>query len=178
MIKVTPLPNSGGRKIIYTDETTFPTGKVSGQNLVVGDILTYIGTPAQQLFWTGTKWATNLVSTIYGTATTAEVNVGKAIVPAKTGMTIKIVNITLQAIGGAAATAVSVDIADSDGTVFAVCPIAALTQDTVAPMSAMTIANINAALVANKGIKIQRDGGANALATCTHVNYVIEYACA
>lgn len=176
MIKVAPQPGNTGRKIIYTDETTLPTGKVNGQNLVVGDILFYIGSPAQQLFWTGTKWTTNLVSSVYGSLTAAKVNAGEIVIPAITGLTIKITGIKLQAIGGNAAGATSVDIADSSGTVFAACPIAKLTENTVVDLDSMTIANINAVLAANKGVKIQKAGGN--LTTATHINYIIEYCCA
>lgn len=176
MIKIAPLSGNTGRKIIYTDETALPTEKVGGQNLILGDILFYLGSPAQQMFWTGTKWATNLVSSVYGSLTAAKVNAGEIVIPAKTGMKIKITGIKLQAIGGAAAGATSVDVADTAGTVFAACAVANLTKDTVVNIDSMTIANINAALAADKGVKIQKDGGD--LTTATHINYIIEYCCA
>jgi hypothetical protein len=114
-----------------------------------------------------------IVRTIYGQATVAQVNTGINLVAGVAGKTIKIIGIMLQAIGGAAGTATSVDIADTDGTVFAACAIASLTENTIIREAGMTITNIHSALAADKGIKLQKAG--DALDTATHINYVVNY---
>lgn len=114
-----------------------------------------------------------IVRTVYGQATVVQINEGLDIISAAAGKTLKITGIALQAIGGAAGTATSVDIADTDGTVFAAFPVGTLTQNSVVLLGGATVTNIHSALTADKGIKIQKAGGD--LETCTHVNYIIEY---
>jgi hypothetical protein len=117
--------------------------------------------------------ADGIVRSLAGSATLAEVNAGKEILAAVQGKTVKILSVALQAKGGDAATATSVDIADTDGAVFAAFPIAALTENDVALLDAATVADISAALAAGKGIKIQKAG--DALETMVSINYEILY---
>lgn len=113
-----------------------------------------------------------------GNATTAEVNAGKTIVPARAGKTIAVVGGHMTALGGNAATATSVDIKDTNSTaVVAVAgAVAGLTANAQLDFDAadnVTRTTYRKPLTANKGLKIEVTG--SALATATSVDYYVEY---
>lgn len=57
MLKVYNVPNSAGRKIIYTDET-FPTRQANGYDLKTGDKVVYVGAEPKEYLWNGYEWIT------------------------------------------------------------------------------------------------------------------------
>lgn len=131
---------------------------------------------------------TGLVLNLRTRATTAQVNAGLALLPALSGYKYRIVDLTLIAIGGAAATATSVDIVTTQGGSAArpfVVAVAALTQSTVVkPNTAnVTVLADGASFVANddnSGVYISKQAAGSNLATATHIDvnltYVIEAA--
>jgi len=112
-----------------------------------------------------------------GRLTAAEVEAGYTIATGRTAKKLVVTDVTLRAIGGAAATADSVDLQDTtSGTKVIVALVAALTQDTVVkPNTAnVTATNLNVALGSGEGLKLIAAGGA-ALDGCTHVDYIVKY---
>lgn len=116
-------------------------------------------------------------------ATTAEVNAGLLLLPALAGYKYRIVDVTMIAIGGNAATATSVDIVATQGA-SAVRPfvvaVAALTQSAVVkPNSAnVTVLADGASFIAcdaNSGIYVSKQAAGSNLATATHVDVVLTY---
>jgi hypothetical protein len=113
-----------------------------------------------------------------GNATTAQVNAGLVIVPARRGRAIQIVGGHMTALGGNAATATSVDIKDTAGTpiVGVACAVAGLTQNTQLDFDAaanVTRTTYRTPLTADKGLQILKTG--SNLATATSVDYYVEY---
>lgn len=121
-------------------------------------------------------------------ATTAEVNAGLELLPALSGYKYRLVDVTMIAIGGNAATATSVDIVTTQSA-SAVRPIvaavAALTRSAVVkPNSAnVTVLADGASFVANDAntaVSVSKQSGGSNLATATHIDvnltYVIEAA--
>jgi hypothetical protein len=110
-----------------------------------------------------------------GSATAAEINAGKVFALARTGVTLAMVGCHLQAIGGSAAGATSVDIADTAASpvVQAAFPVAVLTANTVVDLGQATVASLGAAATADKGLQIIK-AGAN-LTGATSVRYVVLY---
>ena len=121
-------------------------------------------------------------------ATTAEINAGLLLLPALAGYKYRITDLTLIAIGGAAATATSVDIVTTRGGSAArpfVAAVAALTRSTVVkPNTAnVTVLADGASFVANDentGVYVSKQAAGSNLATATHIDvnltYVIEAA--
>lgn len=118
-------------------------------------------------------------------ATAAEVNGagGKTLVAALAGYKCRIIDWTMIAIGGAAATATSVDIVTTQGA-SAVRPfvvaVAALTQSTVVkPSSAnVTVLADGASYVANDAntpVVLAKQSGGGSLGTATHIDCVLSY---
>ena len=115
---------------------------------------------------------------VMGNATTAQVNSGLVIVPARADKTIAVVGGHLTARGGNAATATSVDIKDTASTpvVAVACAVAGLTEDTQLDFDAgsnVTRTTYRSPLTAGKGLQIQKTG--SNLATATSVDYYVEY---
>lgn len=116
-------------------------------------------------------------------ATTAEVNAGLELLPALSGYKYRIVDVTLIAIGGNAATATSVDLlATSGGSAVRpiVAAVAALTRSAVVkPNSAnVTVLADGASFVAmdaNTAISITKQSGGSNLATATHIDCILTY---
>jgi hypothetical protein len=113
---------------------------------------------------------------IYGQATTAEVNAGKTILAGTAGKAIKIIDVKLQAVGGNATTATSVDIGDTDNNIFFSFGVASLTEGAVPCLGSVTMGGVplHGAFAAGNGIKIGKTG-AGALETCTAINYCVTY---
>jgi anti-sigma factor ChrR (cupin superfamily) len=131
---------------------------------------------------------TGLVLNLRTRATTAEVNAGLVLLPQLLGYKYRIVDLTLIAIGGNAATATSVDIVTTQGGSAArpfVVAVAALTRSAVVkPNSAnVTVLADGASFVANDdntGVYVSKQAAGSSLATATHIDvnltYVIEAA--
>ena len=117
-------------------------------------------------------------------STAAEVNAGKTLVAAVAGMAHRLIDFTLIAIGGAAATATSVDIIGTRSgseVRLAVVAVAALTQSAaVKPNSANVTLLADGAshtpLDAGTAITIGKQSGGSDLATATHIDCIISVA--
>lgn len=116
-------------------------------------------------------------------ATAAQVNAGLELLPALAGYAYRIIDATMIAIGGAAATATSVDLIGTRAAAAVrplVVAVAALTQSTLVRMGA-TNAVILAdgasytALDANTNVSIGKQSGGSNLATATHIDVVLTY---
>lgn len=115
---------------------------------------------------------------VKGNATRAEVNAGKVILPARPGRTVTVTGGYMIALGGNAATATSVDIADTAGSpvVAVACGVAGLTQNTVLDFNAasdVTKTTLGRALTADKGLQIIKAG--SDLATASSIDYFVRY---
>ena len=131
---------------------------------------------------------TGLVLNLRTRATAAQVNAGLALLPALAGYKYRIVDFTMIAIGGSAATATSVDIVTTQAASAArpfVVAVAALTQSAVVkPDSAnVTVLADGASFIANdenSGVYVSKQAAGSNLATATHIDvnltYVIEAA--
>jgi len=126
----------------------------------------------------------NVVLNAAKSFTTAEVNAGATILPALPGYKYRVVDYTMAARGGNAATATSVDILgtqSASGVKLAAVAVAALTENTpVKPNSAnvTSIASSFSACDANTAITIGKTGSNLATATGVDVflSYVVEVA--
>jgi hypothetical protein len=116
-------------------------------------------------------------------ATTAEVNAGLTLLPALSGYKYRLVDVTMIAIGGNAATATSVDIVTTQAA-SAVRPIvaavAALTRSAVVkPNSAnVTVLADGASFVANDAntaVSVSKQAAGSNLATATHIDVILSY---
>ena len=156
--------------------------KWSGGNLTFSaadgtTLAKFDGTSLEQLFVPGA------VRNLRRRATTAEVNAGLELLPALPGYKYRLVDVTLIAIGGNAATATSVDIVGTSGT-SAVRPIvaavAALTRSAVVKPNSANVAVLadGASFVAmdeNSGIYVSKQAAGSNLATATHVDVILDY---
>lgn len=124
-----------------------------------------------------------LVLNLRTRATTAQVNAGLLLLPAVAGYKYRIIDLTMIAIGGAAATATSVDIVTTQGGSSArpfVVAVAALTQSAVVkPDSAnVTVLADGASFVANDantGVYVAKQAAPGDLATATHIDVILTY---
>jgi len=113
--------------------------------------------------------------------TTAEVNAGATIVPAEAGVAYRLVDVALIAIGGAAATATSVDIRGTQAASVVnllAAAVAGLTQNTLLRAGATNAAILaaGASFVANDvntALTIAKTG--SNLATATHIDVLLTY---
>lgn len=113
--------------------------------------------------------------------TTAQVNAGLTLLAALSGYKYRLVDFSLIAIGGNAATATSVDLLatqSASGVTLAAAAVAALTRSTVVkPNTAnVTVLADGASFVANDAntaITIGKTG--SSLATATHVDVILSY---
>lgn len=115
---------------------------------------------------------------VMGNVTTAQVNSGAVVVPARVGRSIVVVGGHLTARGGAATGATSVDVKDTASTpvVAVACAVAGLTEDAQLDFTAasnVTRTTYRSPLTAGAGLQIQKTG--SNLATATSVDYYIEY---
>lgn len=116
-------------------------------------------------------------------ATAAQVNAGLELLPALAGYAYRLVDVTLIAIGGAAATATSVDIIGTRGgsTVRPiVAAVAALTQSTVVKPNTANVTVLAdgasfTALDANTAVSIGKQSGGSNLATATHIDVILTF---
>ena len=116
-------------------------------------------------------------------ATTAEVNAGLELLPALAGYKYRIVDVTMIAIGGNAATATSVDIITTQSASSVrpiVAAVAALTRSAVVkPNSAnVTVLADGASFVANDAataVSVGKQSGGSNLATATHIDVILDY---
>ena len=118
--------------------------------------------------------------TLVANATTAQVNAGLVLLPAVTGACYRVLDWKMAARGGAAATATSVDIKDTNGTPVSVAAVAvaALTQDKVVGPGMTNVTDgvtgsMGKKLTVSQGVQIAATG---TLATATSVDVTIEYA--
>lgn len=126
-----------------------------------------------------------IVRTVRARATAAQVNAagGYTLLSAIAGYTYRIVDMTMIAIGGNAATATSVDVVTTQSGLAArpfVVAVAALTEDTaVKPNSAnVTVLAAGAAYLANDantGVSLAKQSGGSNLATATHIDVILSY---
>lgn len=117
---------------------------------------------------------------VQGNATAAQVNAGLRIVDPRKGKKICVDGGFMRALGGNAATATSVDIADTtaDTPVVAVaCAVAGLTQNAVldfrAGSNVTLTTKLGDSLTVSEGLQIIHAG--SDLATATSVDYVVFY---
>lgn len=116
---------------------------------------------------------------VQGNATTAQVNAGLRILEPRKGKKIAVDGGFMRALGGAAATATSVDIADTTGTpvVAVACAAAGLTQNAVLDFRAASNVTLTTKLgdplTVDQGLQIIKAG--SNLATATSVDYVVFY---
>lgn len=116
--------------------------------------------------------------------TTANVNAGATLLAGVKGMAHRLVDFTMISVGGAAATATSVDIIGTRGGVevrLAVVAVAALTQSAaVKPESANVTLLADGAshtpLDENTAITIGTQSGGSDLATSTHIDVILSLA--
>lgn len=116
--------------------------------------------------------------------TAAEVNAGVTILAAKPGYAYRIVDWTMIAIGGNAATATSVDIVGTRGASEvrpAVVAVAALTRSTAVKPNSSNVTLLadgasNTLLDANTAITLSKQSGGSNLATATHIDLILTVA--
>ena len=126
---------------------------------------------------------TTMTMAVYTRSTAAEVNAGKTLVAAVPGMKFRLVDFTMIAIGGNAGTATAVNLLGtrtSASVTLAAVAVAGLTQSAVVkPDNAnVTVLADGASLTvldANTAITISST--TNNLATATHIDTTIVYAC-
>ena len=117
-------------------------------------------------------------------ATAAQVNAGHTLVAAVKGMAHRMVDFTMIALGGSAATATSVDIIGTRGAVevrLAVVAVAALTQSAAVKPNSTSVTLLadgasHTALDENTAITIGKQSGGSNLATATHIDCIISTA--
>lgn len=111
----------------------------------------------------------------------ADINAGATLLAALAGFKYRVVDVTLVAIGGSAATATAVTIGatqSASGVALITAAVAALTRSTIVKpnSSNVTVLADGASLVANDAntaITIGKTGGT--LATATHVDVILDY---
>ena len=116
-----------------------------------------------------------LVQTARVTATLAEVNAGKVIIPAVTGKQIQVTNYSAR-VAGTFTTTTSVDLRDTTGTIVAALPVAVLGASTTAvPLAAHLGAGFGAPLTVSEPLNVAKVGAAAAGGTSIvfTVSYVL-----
>lgn len=116
-------------------------------------------------------------------ATAAQVNAGLTLLPALPGVKWRIVDARMIAIGGAAATATSVDLLGTKAATASrplVVAVAALTQSAVVRAGAAnaTVLADGASFTAhdaNTGISVVKQSGGSNLATATHIDVLLSF---
>jgi hypothetical protein len=115
--------------------------------------------------------------------TIAEVNAGATVLAAVPGFKYRIVDWTMIAIGGSAATATSVDLvatASASTVRPAVVLVAALTRSTAVKPNSSNVTLLadgasNTAFDANTAITISKQSGGSNVATATHIDLILSY---
>lgn len=123
------------------------------------------------------------VQTVRTRFTTAEVNAGATLLAAVPGFKYRVIDWTMIAIGGSAATATSVDIAgtrSASGVLLAVVAVAALTRSTAVKPNSGNVTLLadgasHTALDVNTAITVAKQSGGSNLATTTHVDVILDY---
>jgi len=137
--------------------------------------------PGSTAAWRAIPDAFASVQTIRTRVTTAEANAEATILAAISGYKIRVVDWTMIAIGGNAATATSVRLRATQGASavsLAVVLIAALTRSTAVKPNSANVTNLadGAAFVANDaGTGITVDVDNDNLATATHIDVILSY---
>jgi hypothetical protein len=145
----------------------YPIGKGAAQSFKRGGVLVDIG----------------VTKTQRTRATTAQVNAGLTLLPAVPGVKWRLVNCTMIAIGGNAATATSVDLLGTKAAAASrpvVNAIAGLTRSAVLNMGdANSVVLADGASYtahdANTAISVVKQSGGSNLATATHVDVILTY---
>ena len=123
----------------------------------------------------------NMVQSQRHRVTTAEINAGHTILPAVAGLKYRIIDWTMIAYGGSAATATAVTLlaTQTSAVALATVAVAALTQsnvvkpDTATHVAVLTDGASFKANDANTAITVGKTGGT--LATCTGVDVILTY---
>lgn len=123
------------------------------------------------------------VQTVRTRFTAAQVNAGATLLAAIPGFKYRIVDWTMIAIGGNAATATSVDIVGTRSASEvrpAVVAIAALTRSAAVKPNSANVTLLadgasHTALDANTAITVSKQSGGSNLATATHVDVILDY---
>lgn len=163
-------------------EVAYATSKVitsAGTNPVVGQALDKAAADGDliRVVIAGQSAAANQVQTITATATLAEINAGKVLIPATTGKKIRVVNFVARH-SGSFTTATSIDLV-SDATSVNVESVA-IAQATngavlVPASTGVTLgAGFGADLPVSEGLKVQKTG--STAAGGTSVTYTVSYA--
>lgn len=170
--------------------TSAPTNGTSGTGLGIAgpgslytdvtnkNVYVNIGTAASP-YWFSLQ--TDTVRHLRTRNTVAEVNAGATLLPAISGFQYRIVDMALIAIGGAAATATSVDIRATQSTSVVnilAAAVAGLTQNTLLRAGAANAAILAGGVSfvandANTAVTINRTG--SNVATATHIDSLISY---
>lgn len=127
---------------------------------------------------------TGMVVSVRKRFTIAQVNAGADIVSAVPGMAYRLTDFTMIAVGGAAATATSVDIIGTRSAATVrpfVVAVSALTEDTLvkpntANVTALAAGASYTALDKNTAVTIGKQSGGSELATATHIDVILSYA--
>ena len=174
------------------DSKLYPQGKTAHYSKYVANVLKFFRRSDQSEFFSidganAQLYIPNTAKTIRHRATAAEVNAGHELVAAVAGYQHRIVDCTMIAIGGNAATATSVDIETTQGG-SAVLPVvngvAALTRSARVSMGEAPAAGASTILAdgasfalndANTAITVQKQTGGGSLGTATHVDVILTY---
>ncbi len=116
-------------------------------------------------------------------ATAAQVNAGLELLPALAGYAYRMIDCAMIAIGGAAATATSVDIIGTRAAATVrplVVAVAALTQSALVRAGASNAVILAdgasfTALDANTAVSVGKQSGGSNLATATHIDVILTY---
>jgi hypothetical protein len=175
------------------DSKLYPQGKTAHYSKYVANVLKFFRRSDQSEFFSidgvaAQLYVPNTARTVRVRATAAEVNAGtKQVVAAVAGYQHRIVDCTMIAIGGAAATATSVDILTTQSAAVVrpvVNAVAALTQSARVSMGEAPAAGTSAVLAdgasfalndANTAILVSKQTGGGSLGTATHVDVILTY---
>lgn len=174
------------------DTRLYPQGKTAHYSKYVAGVLKFFRRSDASEFFAidGTAaqiYVPNAARSIRVRATAAEVNAGKTVVAAVPGYQHRVIDCTMIAIGGNAATATSVDLAGTraGAVLLVVNSVAALTRSARVSMGEAPAAGASTiladgasftALDANTGITVQKQTGGGGLGTATHVDVILTYA--
>lgn len=174
------------------DSRLYPQGKTAHYSKYVAGVLKFFRRSDASEFFAidganAQLYVPGAVRTVRLRATAAEVNAGKTVVAAVAGYQHRIVDCTMIAIGGNAATATSVDLVATQGASTIrpmVTGVAALTRSARVSMGEAPAAGATAvladgasfaALDANTAITVSKQSGGSGLATATHVDVILTY---
>jgi hypothetical protein len=175
------------------DTRLYPQGKTTHYSKYVAGVLKFFRRSDASEFFAidGTAaqiYVPNAARAVRVRASAAEVNAGKTVVAAVPRYQHRVIDCTMIAIGGNAATATSVDLAGTraaSAVLLVVNGVAALTRSARVSMGEPPAAGASTILVdgasftaldANTGITVQKQTGGGALGTASHVDVILTYA--